>query len=222
MNDAATQFAVSLYNDAMDELGTRRIDSFEDETPGAAKALRSYNKVIGFMLGICEWTWQLGRVQLSQLTDPPESGFGFVFDIPANATLRALYDEKDGQHPYKMFRLMGGKVHADCDTLYADVRSNDPHFAPELWSNPFRMAAIKALAADRCLQLGKTRSLRQDLTTEALGDPGTYPKGGLIAIAANEDGQQHPGGRLVLADGPLIDARRGLSRDYDEDGGIYW
>lgn len=211
MTDAATQMSVALYNDALEELGESRVDSFTDNTPVAAAAQRRFTKVVSFMLQLYPWTWQIERQILSRVQTTPVSAYDYVFDIPTGASILAIYDDADAQYPVdpRTYRIIRAQVHSDAELLYADVRPADVAFGIASWSPSFRQAVIKGIAADACLKVGGTRTLKADLTVEAMGVPGSdYPRGGLIQAAAEEDGQQSAGGVLQLADGPLLDARR--------------
>jgi hypothetical protein len=208
MSDPATQESVRIYNDAMDEIGANRIDAFGEDTPSASVAQGVFTRVSRFMLSLYPWSWQTARVPLSQLATKPESAYDYVYDLPGNSELLAVYDDRESDYPFKNYRLIGSRVHSDADELYADVKSRDVLFGITNWNETFKTALSKAIGADRCIKAGGTRTLKEMLRNEAQGDPTTYPRGGLIQAAAEEDGQQAPGGTLHLANGPLIDARR--------------
>lgn len=207
-DEAATQESVSIYNDAMDDIGSKRIDAFGGDSPAADVAQSVFNRVGNLLLGLYPWSWQTGRVPLSQLATPPESAYDYVYDLPARSRLLAIYDDAESDYPFKNYRLIGSQVHSDADELYAEVVWRDILRGIFQWNAPFRSAFAKAIAADRCMKAGGTRRLKEQLTIEAMGDALTYPRGGLIQAAAEEDGHQSAGGVLHLADGPLVDARR--------------
>ena len=206
---AATQEAVGLYNDALAELGEKGVDSFAAETPVAQAAARRYQKIARFCIGLYPWSWQTGRVQLSQLASPPMSASDYVYDVPGGGKILAVYDEADASYPFHAYRVIGAQVHSDAEALWADVQSADVNFGILNWSPSFRMAMTKALAADVCMSVGGTRTQKADLTAEAHGILGSpdYPRGGLIAAAAGEDGQQDAGGVMRLDGGDLLAAR---------------
>lgn len=204
MSDAATQAKLRIYNDAMDIANTRQIESFGNDSPTAAQAARRFDRIARFALSIHPWTFAKFVVPLSKLTNPPDSQAANVFEIPPDMIVLALYDREDCEHPYLAFRKIGSAIHAEADALWAEVKSLNPDLSIAGWIPSFQEAVTKAIAADRV----DSRTKRADLTTEAYGGPGVYPRGGLIATAAEEDGQTEPGGTLQLAPGPLVDARR--------------
>ena len=210
MSDAATQEAVNIYNDAMDLLGQKRIDAFDDTSPTSSQASGRFQRIARFCLGLYPWSWQIQRLPLSRQAAASATSYAYGYAITGGGKILAVYDDADSERPFQPYRLIGSIVHADCEAVWADVQSPDVYLGVQQWSPSFRMAVINSLAADACMKNGGTRTEKADLIASAHGPLGSseYPRGGLIAAAAGEDGQQDGGGVMQLANGRLVDARR--------------
>ncbi|MGB3626025.1 MAG: hypothetical protein WA989_09355 [Henriciella sp.] len=204
MSEAATQAKLSIFNDAMDVADKKAIEAFGSDSPTGAQASRRFARVAEFMLAIYPWTFTKSFVQMSKLATPPASLFDNVFEATGGGTVLALYDDLECTRPFLDFRKLGAYYPANADALWAEVRSNVPDDSILRWPQAFREAMVKALAADRV----DSRTKRADLLAEAFGTGDAYPRGGLMATAAEEDGQIEPGGVMTLQLGSLLDARR--------------
>jgi hypothetical protein len=144
------------------------------------------------------------RVQLSRLSEPSPSHYSYQFDVPGNEQVHAVYRAEDDAKPFLDYRFMDGKVHANEETLFAEIRLNR---SPDRWPHKFRRLGITALAASAAMQHTGSRTLRADLHQQAYGTSTEQGRGGLMGEAIAMDGQNEPSPQIILEDGPLIDVR---------------
>lgn len=180
---------LTVANEACAQAGVAPIQSLEAQTPAAAQVRLAYDRVLGHCLGIHRFSFSLSTRRLSRLVDPPETGWLYAFDLPADrvgAPIAVLDDVKRPGRHFTEWLLEGAQVHSDAPDLWARIRTVP---APALWSPPFRHAFTIALAADLALTAKRDKTLRQILHDEAYGSAQYNGRGGLILAAITDDSQ---------------------------------
>lgn len=183
---------LTVANEACGLATATPIQSLEAQTPAAAQVKLAYDRVLGFCLGLHRFSFSLSTRRLSRLSDPPDTGWKYAFDLPADrvgAPIALSDDAKDPCRHFTAFLLEGAQVHADAPDLWARIRIM-PH--PTLWSATFRHAFTTALAADLALLAKRDKALREQLRAEAFGDARFNGRGGLMLAAIDDDSASTP------------------------------
>lgn len=200
---------LTVANEACGLANASPIQSLEAQTPTAAQVKLAYDRVLGFCLGLHRFSFSLSTRRLSRLSDPPETGYKYAFDLPADrvgAPMRITDDATDPRRHFTCFLLEGNQVHADAPDLWARIRIVP---APILWSATFRHAFTTGLAADLALMVKRDKNLRAMLWQEAFGDARMNGRGGLMLTAITDDSQSTPSlENPAVTDDPLTGAWR--------------
>ena len=180
---------ITVANEACALATASPVQSLEAAAPTAAQVKLAYDRVLGFCLGLHRFSFSLSTRQLSRLVEPPSTGWKYAFTLPADrigAPIALTDDATDPRRYCVDFLLEGAEVHADAEALWARIRII-PH--PRLWSGTFRQAFTMGLAADLALTVKRDKTLRQQLASEAYGDPRLNGRGGMLLAAILDDSQ---------------------------------
>lgn len=200
---------LDIVNAACAQIGETPLQSLDEETDAGQSASLLYQDVVDFNLGLYVWGFakQIRQLSRDDLT-VPLSGFKLVFDLPAERIENPLYltdDPTDPDRRFYRYQLVGAKVHADEDPLFAMIRFRpDPHN----WTATFRAATITSLASRFALSLGHDRATADSKHTEAYGTPSEQFRGGQIGAAIRSEAFTTPPRQQNRDDNPLTAAWR--------------
>ncbi|WP_225760229.1 hypothetical protein [Leclercia sp. Marseille-Q4284] len=137
---------VLICSTALLELGSRPINSFDEDTEGARLCANLYQGVRDDMLRQHPWNFAKARVKLSPLTTPPDFGYTHAFQLPADY-LRLIevngLRQLDGVGFPPGYALESGKILCNVSSLNLRyVYRNDQ---PNEWDSAFVRAMILAM-----------------------------------------------------------------------------
>lgn len=202
---------IDVINAACARIGEEPLQSFSDETDIAQSANLIYEEVVGFNLSLQPSGFGFAREyrQLSKLTsDPPFSGFNYIFEVPGPKIGLPTYltdDPTDPNSRYTQFIITNGRVHADDDPLFAMVKFIP---SPHLWTATFLSATITAIAGHMAFAIASDRTTRGELLRDAYGTPTENYRGGLMRTALSEDAFANPPRSIDTGNNPLENAWR--------------
>lgn len=131
---------------ALLELGSRPINSFDEDTEGARLCANLYQGVRDDMLRQHPWNFAKARVKLSPLKEAPEFGYTHAFQLPADY-LRLI--EVNGIRAYEGvgfppgYALENGKIL--CNSASLNLRYIFRNDQPNEWDSAFTRAMILAM-----------------------------------------------------------------------------
>ncbi len=204
---------LDIINAACAMLGADPVQSLEDDVDGAGPAGVLYQHVVDFNLAVYPFTWARRHFQLSvdDFAGELASGYRFAFDLPPDRLGQPLYitdTVKDRERRFHDYALVGDKVHADRNPLWAFCAFRPD---PKDWDPLFRLATITAVASALALPLTSDRNARDDLARAAYGNLSENFKGGQIGAAIRSDAFSTPPRPTGWAqDNVLVNARRGF------------
>lgn len=200
---------ITVANEACGLATVSPIQSLEAQVPAAAAVVLAYDRVLGFCLGLHTFSWSLATRKLARLSDAPETGFLYAFQLPAERVSSSVKVSDDGRDPERHFTaylLEGDQVHSDAPELWARVRIK-PH--PRLWSATFRHAFTLGLAADLAIIVKRDKALHEQHSRNAFGDPRLAGRGGAMQSAILDDSLSTPSqAQPAAAHDPLTSAWR--------------
>lgn len=184
---------LDIVNAACAVVGEAPLEGLDEEIDAGQSAALLYDEVLEFNLGVHNFAFAKQIRQLSRDTvSPTLAGYAYVFDLPAERIGDPLYltdDPTDPDRRFSRYAIVGAKVHADPDPLYAMIRYRAE---PYHWSGPFKSVMITSLAARFAISLAHDRGLADDLRNEAYGTPSQDYRGGRMRAAINAEGFTQP------------------------------
>lgn len=203
----ALLLALDIVNAACAQIGETPLQTMDDETDAGQAASLVYQDVVDFNLGLHPWTFAKQMRQMSRDdVAVPYTGFTYVFDLPSERIENPLYLSDDPTDPRRRFvdyQLVGAKVHASTDPLYAMIRFRPDPYA---WSATFRAATITALAARLAITLAHDRALGESKRVEAYGTPSENYRGGQMGAAIRTEAFSTPAQTQDRDTNPLTSA----------------
>lgn len=182
--------AVTICSNALTQLGSKPINSFDDPTEFARLCSANYpqlrDRVIRYPWDSCK-----KRVILSPDADKPAFGWGFQFSMPADCT-KVISVGQYGQEDE--YRIEGRKILMSANTCrlrYVFKNTNE-----ETWDDELVYAMTVGMKAILAYAVTQTSQLRDSLTNEFEA---------LLKLARASNAQDEPGD--TLGDFPLISCR---------------
>lgn len=199
---------LDIINAGCARIGADPMQSLDDETTTGQNAGLLYEELLGFALGVYQFSFARTIKQMSRLTDTvPLSGWTYVFQLPPERNGPPLYVTDDITNPdrrYSRYSLVEDTVHSDCDPLFAMIKFSA---GPHLWSATFKTVVITGLASRLAMALASDRQTMESLYQEAFGRPEENGRGGQMRAAINEDAQATPPRKPDWDNNPLTRAR---------------
>jgi len=198
---------LTLINSACVMIGAEPIQSIDAEIPASQAARSVYVGLIDDLLSFYPWSFTKQTQQLQQLDGKPDDGFAYRYLVPPDANGRPIQisDQNNFSYDFTKYSYVGQELHADATQIWAIIKVSP---LPVFWSPSFRFAATVALAGYLALAMTQDKDLKDRLLKEAFGPPDMLRRGGLMAIAIQEDTVNQPSTILASDGGPLVAARR--------------
>lgn len=152
---------VSLCNRALQMIGAGRIQSLTDPASAAARACNSlYAEIRDEVMAVHEWQFAKARQTLAQLSDGPEFGYDYAYQLP-DECLRALRLHNE--------LVLGKEVEFEIegDQLLCDLESDvQLHYIkritdPSKFSAMFKSSFCTRLSSDLAMILKKDKELQK-------------------------------------------------------------
>lgn len=198
---------LDIVNAACAMIGEAPLQSLDAETDSGQAAALLYQSTLDFLLGTHNFSFSREIRQLSRNdTVAKRAGYAYAYTLPAERIGDPLYltdDPTDPDRRFSKYALVGNDAHTDAEEIWAMIRFRAP---PYRWTAPFKMVAIKALAAELCIPLTHDRALADDLRTQAFGSPSENFRGGLMRAALSAEGFTQPPRAQNRDDNPLTAA----------------
>lgn len=195
---------ITIVNRACAKLGIDPLQDMEEETIGGQTARLVYDSFVELCLGLYPWSFGKEIRALAKLSDvTSEYGFAHVFDLPGDRIgppIRVSDSATDPDRIFNRFVLYGGRIHADADPLFVDIKYMAP---PDRWSATFREAVVLGLAGELALAMVDDANLRAALRSDAFGPPSQFPRGGAMGAAITEEARATPARRAPVDRNPL-------------------
>lgn len=183
---------IALCSRALIRIGAAPITSFADGTAESEIAGALFGPVRDALLSAYGWSFALGQVALTQLTEDPVADYANAFQLPTDF-LRALSAGTGARGRGLNFRIARGALHTDAESVILTYifRPEEEEFPPY-----FDQALMARLAAEFTIPV--TESTSRAETLYRLADQE-------FQRARQIDAQQDTPGRIESFS--LIDAR---------------
>lgn len=147
--------SVDIVNSAALKLGVAPIASLDDGVKFSIAASNQYDKCRKQVLRAHPWNFAIRRVELASLAVPPETIYGYVFELPANV-LRVLPDPEyyDIEH-----KIEGRYLHTDESEF--TIKYIEDIEDVTLFDACFEEALACALARDLAIHMKNSTQLAQ-------------------------------------------------------------
>lgn len=187
---------ISVCNQALSEVGSGYISSFDDGTIESETCKTHYNSVLRELLEKRYWSFAMRRYKLVALTEVPQYGFSNSYQIPSDCARVKGIESSDGR-TYTGWVQENGKIF----TNFADVNINylSSDVPTEHFTGSFESAFVYLLASRLAVPLAKSRELRNELMNIAEKK---------IIDACAEDGANSAPTQIMEHSSKLVNARR--------------
>jgi hypothetical protein len=203
MPDARIQIA----NAALAKIGSRDMQSWDEDTERARAVVISYDLVKGACFGHPHrWRFATRTFKLNQLAETID-GWRYAYERPGvalSAPLRVMGAAKDPRHPLRDFDDAGNRLYANEPEIWASYICD---VDPEFWPGSFKNLFVTALAAELAIPEAQDANLFDAFTTVAWGGPQELRLGGLVRVAINADISGGPMLSTPVDPDPLTSAR---------------
>jgi len=105
---------LDVANDALNNLGSPSISSFDDKTKAANLAKNTRKRVVDYVLGEHSWACAQERLSLPPDAQAPAFGYQSQFTMPADGVRLLLIENVDPQR----YKIEGNRVLANTDVLH--------------------------------------------------------------------------------------------------------
>jgi hypothetical protein len=147
---------VQIVNMALTQLGSNRITNITEDTEQARKANAVYDLVRDEVMAAHPWNFAITRDSLAQLSDTPEYGYDYQYQIPSDC-LRVI-DEEDYDTD---FTIEGDKLL--CNESSVNIRYIKRITDTTKYSPGFIIALSARLAAELAYPIAQSRTLAEQL-----------------------------------------------------------
>lgn len=142
--------AVEICNAALDQLGSDRITSLEDESVLAELCAARFPAVRDAVLGERAWRFAIQRLEIAADASEPIYGYACRYALPS--TVVQVLEASDGFDPLKDWQREGAFILTDTEgPIY--VRAVCEVEDVSLWPPGFAQAVTTRLAADMCVSI---------------------------------------------------------------------
>ena len=205
--DNAITSEVELVNSALARIGSRPLQSFDDENNRSRAAQLIYQTEVDYCLGLFSWPFAQKDYALQIAEENPTSGWRYAFWLPGDfigAPVRLRYAARDPNALIRDKEILAGQLHCNFSTAWARgiVRSS-----PDVWPPNFKKGVIVALAAAFAVPESHDVNLAATLKQEAYGSPQEQGRGGLLGQAIATLVAAGPPPDALYDDNPLTGVR---------------
>ena len=189
---------------ALNTIGIGSIESFNDDTPRAAKCADIWDTFTRYLLSIYPWYFTEAKIQLGRLTTTPVNQYQYEFQLPGdNLRLHAVYNSGSvGAVPIQDYTIFGERLLCNESAIWVDYQKN---VIAEGWPYWFVQFAIKALALEIGEQIPVSADIINRLQTKVWGTANDNGRGGMFGFSMNLDSKLRPA--EPIRNFELIDAR---------------
>lgn len=149
---------VSLVNEALSRIGNSQIDSLSDSSNTVAFCNKLLPTAIRTVFGLHNWNCAKKRIQLPPLTERPDFGYNYMFQLPENFSKIIEINSSD-------YSIEGDKILANEDYLNL-VYIKLPEDATEINPSILRAALVTCLAYNLATPLSGSSSITTQLYSE--------------------------------------------------------
>jgi hypothetical protein len=158
---------IVIINRALTKLGSERLMS-EMDNNAASRAIEAvYDGVLENLLRVYRWSFAIRRKQLAALTEKPEYGYQFQYQLPSDcqridAISDSIRQEWHWQNilPVPLYQIEGRKILTDMESpiyLRYGAKVDDP----SQYDSAFTEAFSCALAAEICETITQSSTKKQ-------------------------------------------------------------
>jgi len=126
--------AVDICNQALDVLGEKNfIASFDDGTAIANLCKRVYPLARNIVLEAHDWNCAISRETLAQLTETPDSGYSYQYQLPISPLCLRVLEMTNVQDAE--YRIEGDRLLTDedeCSIRYIKEQTDTTKYSPKL------------------------------------------------------------------------------------------
>lgn len=205
----------TIINWALTDIGAGPMFSVDDDSDQAEQIENVWQAVVDFTFGLHDWSWCRKTFKNRRLTEKPENGFAYAFELPGGRIGNPLryWDQPRARTPIRDFELEAGLFFCDYAETWSLCKTYvDPDYWPTDWRAAFKIALGGALA----VPVWQDKDLRADLFQEAFGSASMQLTGGMFGRLMAQDKASNPIGDNQSLDNPLTNAR------YESGAGLSW
>lgn len=187
---------ISMCNQALSEVGSETITSFNDGTAASESCKTHYDSVLRELLEKRYWSFAMRRQTLVALVEPQKYGFANSYLLPSDCIRVKGIESSDGR-TYAGWVNENGRIYTNFDDVNINYLSiNTPS---EYFTGSFESAFVYLLASRLAIPIAKSRELRNELMNIAEKK---------IRDACAEDGANTPPTQIMQHSSKLVNARR--------------
>lgn len=184
--------AVDIANLALDKLGARAIMTFDDGTPQASLAKRTWSLVRPAVLAEHPWSSVIERATLAASAANPIYGFSYQYPLPAN-TLKVVEVYTNYDYQVEASSILTNQANS-VSIRYIPNETDTTKFSPllvDVMACRLALEMTEALTQSNTKKQALAEMLRVSLATAKKADsvqqpPSTLPSGNDTFIAARD------------------------------------
>jgi hypothetical protein len=155
---------VSVMNKALTKVAAARITSENEVNERGTEVRSAWDDILEEVLGAYNWNFAARRQALAQITTAPVYGYEYAYRLPTNPKCIKVREMDEGKEWIIEGDDSGGLLLTDYATCY--IRFTGLVSNPDLWSGWFTEVFATRLAAEICLPLRNSRTLKDSLLAE--------------------------------------------------------
>ncbi|QGH73632.1 MAG: tail tube protein [Podoviridae sp. ctpVR23] len=187
---------ISICNQALSEVGSDPITSFDDGTVASESCKTHYDSVLKELLEKRYWSFAMKRDNLVASTEIPKYGYSNSYPIPSDC-IRIKGIESSDNRTYTGWVNEAGRIFTNFDDVNINYVSGT--VPTEYFTGSFESALVYLLASRLAIPIAKSRELRNELMSIAEVK---------IREACAEDGANTPPTQIMEHSSKLVNARR--------------
>jgi len=155
---------VKVINKSLTKLSVDRITSENEVNKRATEAREAWDEILEEVLGAFEWNFAARRQALAAITTAPVFEYDYAYRLPTNPKCIKVRSLDEGRKWVVEGDDSGGLLLTNYTTAY--IRYTALVENPDLWSPWFTEVFATRLAAEICLALRNSRTLKESLLAE--------------------------------------------------------
>lgn len=152
---------VGIANSALIKLGASTITALPDGSKNSILAAEQYDKTRRQLLREHPWNCAIGRAKLGQLSDAPAFEFDHAYQLPTDWLRTLNVSDNTGGLGEPEYHIEGNTIVSSADDIYLKYVKDLSD--PNVMDASFREALAFALAADLCIALTASNTLKEQM-----------------------------------------------------------
>jgi hypothetical protein len=127
-----------IFNEAARICSTSALQTVDETGETGLQLRNAWDGCVAYCFEQSGWQMAEKRAQLSRLVAAPEFGYAYFYQLPADCIrLLAVLESGVENDVTIRYKLEGGRIASDADTIYVRYLSHDKFDRPGQWSQTF-------------------------------------------------------------------------------------